>query len=186
MPLEVPSPMQMSARSTLVHPDSKRLCARYAKHSKQRSLLAMAVGREGGPSLKLVLKYFSSNVFDVIFFHWDKRDNREDWIKRDPRAFEATMKHVFDPDKFKQVYGRIYLTPEVACIYEYIFFWDDDAVIPTDVGAGHTFSGTKFVRMLQDNGVDLAGPTFTVIALYLMTVVYEEIYSTHRRKCSSY
>ena len=81
----------------------------------------MAVGREGGPSLKLVLKYFSSNVFDVIFFHWDKRDNREDWVERHPWAFETTMKHVFDPGKFKQDYGRLYLTPEVACKYEYIF-----------------------------------------------------------------
>ena len=172
MPLKVPSPVQMSARLTLVHPDNKLLCARYAKHSKQRSLLAMAVGREGGPSLKVVLKYFSNNVFDVIFFHWDKLDNRKDWVERYPWAFAVNMKHIFDPGKFKQDYGRIYLTPELACKYEYIFFWDDDAVIPTDGVTGHTFSGTKFVRMLRDNDVDLAGPTFTSDSL----VSYDQSY----------
>ena len=80
----------------------------HAVHSKQKSLLAMAVGREGGPSPKLVLKYFSSNVFDVIFFHWDKRDNREDWVERHPWAFETTMKHVFDPGKSARLRATLF------------------------------------------------------------------------------
>lgn len=117
---------------------------------KGKFLYVSAVGAAGKELLAKLIENFGHDDFDYLIFVYDQTDFNDEVFSKCHFIYEKGMKWQL---------ARKYLTAEYCKNYPYIFIWDDD-IDSSD------FSYKNFVRIMENNNLELAQPALSSHSFY--------------------
>jgi len=118
-----------------------------------KSLLAVAVGRDGMPAVEFLMTKFPPSHFDVILFHYDSSNwNHFGWYSN------VTAVRALGQSKFW--FAKRFLGPDIVKGYRHIFLWDED-VVPSA-----SFSAADYVETLETYHIHFSQPAIVMNAHY--------------------